>query len=146
MSKHNLMRYGLPLLCILLIISLVACGTVAPDAKIDFGSSLIYTEEDMRDAVGRIKQQFALMDGCVLHSLSYSSDDCNSAENIAWMNDLRGSDDGDAEFTQCIMFESSFRSPKNGGGAWDADEEYTWSWWLARSDGGNWHLMTWGYC
>ena len=34
---------------------------------------------------------------------------------------------------------------KNGGGAWNANEEYTWSWWLARSEGGTWKLMTWGY-
>lgn len=46
---------------------------------------------------------------------------------------------------KCISFDSSFRSPKNGGGAWNANEEYTWSWWLARSEGGTWKLMTWGY-
>ena len=28
----------------------------------------------------------------------------------------------------------------------NADTEYTgWKWWLARSDGGEWKLMTWGY-
>ena len=48
-------------------------------------------------------------------------------------------------FTQCIAFDSSFHSPENGGGAWEANEEYTWSWWLARSEGGKWKLMTWGY-
>ena len=48
-------------------------------------------------------------------------------------------------FTQCIAFDSSFRSPENGGGAWEANEEYTWSWWLARSEGGKWKLMTRGY-
>ena len=54
-------------------------------------------------------------------------------------------DDNKEAFTQCIAFESSFRSPKKGGGAWEANEEYTWSWWLARSEGGEWNLMTWGY-
>ena len=44
-----------------------------------------------------------------------------------------------------MMFDSSFRSPKKGGGAWEPDEEYTWSWWLARSEGGEWKLMAWGY-
>ena len=24
-------------------------------------------------------------------------------------------------------------------------KKYTWSWWLARSEGGTWKLMTWGY-
>ena len=65
-------------------------------------------------------------------------------DNIEWMNDLRTEDNKEA-FTQCIAFKSSFRSPKNGGGAWEANEEYTWSWWLARCEGGEWKLMTWGY-
>ena len=92
-----------------------------------------------------IKKQFASFEGCELHSLSYMPDEeCNNADNIEWMNDLRTEDNKEA-FTQCIAFKSSFRSPKNGGGAWEANEEYTWSWWLARCEGGEWKLMTWGY-
>lgn len=51
-----------------------------------------------------------------------------------------------AEFTQCIEFVSDFHSPKAGGGAWEMDYEYTaWQWWLARTDNGEWNLITWGY-
>lgn len=51
-----------------------------------------------------------------------------------------------AEFTQCIEFVSDFHSPKAGGGAWEMDSEYTaWQWWLARTDNGEWNLITWGY-
>lgn len=47
-----------------------------------------------------------------MHSLSYMPDEeCNNADNIEWMNDLR-TDDNKEAFTQCIAFESSFRSPK----------------------------------
>ena len=37
--------------------------------------------------------------------------------------------------------------PVNGGGAWEADREYTgWSWLLVREeDGGDWELLTAGY-
>ena len=52
---------------------------------------------------------------------------------------------GEEKFTQFIEFESSFRSPKNGGGAWQPNKEYGWVWCLARSDNGKWKLMTWGY-
>ena len=114
--------------------------------KIDYGTSSVYSKEDMDAAIDVIRKQFSSFAGCELHSLSYMSDEeCNNADNIEWMNDLRPDDNGEV-FTQCIAFDSSFRSPKKGGGAWEANEEYTWSWWLARSEGGEWKLMTWGYC
>ena len=113
--------------------------------EIDYGASSVYSKEEIDSAIEIIKKQFSSFEGCELHSLSYMSDEeCNNADNIEWMNDLR-TDDNKEAFTQCIAFESSFRSPKKGGGAWEANEEYTWSWWLARSEGGEWNLMTWGY-
>ena len=134
-------------ICIVLMFALVGCenGKTA-NVVIDYGTSSIYTKADMNAAIEVIKKQFNSMDGCELHSLSYSSDDdCNNSECIKWMNDLEEANDNKEVFTQCIMFNSSFRSPKNGGGAWEANEEYTWSWWLARSEGRAWKLMTWGY-
>ena len=44
-----------------------------------------------------------------------------------------------------LHLKAVFVRRKKGGGAWEANEEYTWSWWLARSEGGEWNLMTWGY-
>ena len=91
----------------------------------------------MDEAIDVIKKQFSSLRG-ELHSLSYTSDDaCNNEDNIAWMNELEEANDNKESFTQCISFDSSFRSPKNGGGAWNANEEYTWSWWLARSEARN---------
>ena len=134
-------------ICTTLIFVLVGCGKGnTANVVVDYGTSSIYTEADMNAAIEVIKKQFNSMEGCELHSLSYSSDDdCNNAECISWMNNLEEANDHKEVFTQCIMFNSSFRSPKNGGGAWEANEEYTWSWWLARSEGGTWKLMTWGY-
>ena len=49
-------------------------------------------------------------------------------------------------YTACIEFLSDFRSPAEGGGAWEENREYTgWNWWLARTDDGDWDLLTWGY-
>jgi len=116
------------------------------DITIDYGSSKLYSKKDMDDAIKLIIQEFDTWDGCELHSIEYSSDEeCNS-KNIAWMNQFEAANDAKEPFTQCIMFESDFHSPKEGGGAWNPDYEYTdWEWWLARSDGGKWKLMTWGY-
>lgn len=140
----KLISFVLVLVCLL---GLVGCG-VKPvsKAKIDYGSSSIYSKEDMDSAIGLIKDEFSTWEGCELHSISYSSDDECNAENVSWMNELAKGQDLEANFTQCIMFKSDFHSPKKGGGAWNADEEYTnWQWWLARNDGGEWHMLTWGY-
>lgn len=128
------------------IVGLIGCGKKAPEVRIDYGTSSIYTKEDMNAAIELIKQEFNRWDGCELHSISYSDDEACSESNIAWMNELEEANDTKETFTQCIMFESDFHSPKKGGGAWIADKEYTdWQWWLARTDGGQWKLMTWGY-
>lgn len=134
-------------LCLVLVTVLAGCGKAdMSKVKIDYGTSSIYTEDDMNAAIEEIKREFSTFKGCELHSLSYTSDEeCNNVENISWMNDLESANDNKEAFTQCIAFDSSFRSPKKGGSAWAADEEYTWSWWLARSEGGDWKLMTWGY-
>ena len=93
-----------------------------------------------------IKAEFSKWDGCELHKIAYSSDEECNADNISWMNQLEEGNDAKETFTQCIMFTSEFHSPKKGGGAWNPDQEYTgWQWWLARADGGQWKLMTWGY-
>ncbi len=112
------------------------------ELQIDYGTSLLYTEEEMDEAIALIREEFDTWEGCELHSIRYAGDDCNSSENIEWLNEL-----GDGvEFTQCIEFVSSFHSPKMGGGAWNPDEEYTgWQWFLGRTDGGDWQLLTWGY-
>ena len=136
------------LLSLLFAFTLVACGgKKIAKATIDYGTSSIYTQEDMNAAIELIKKEFNTWNGCELHSISYSSDDeCNNKETIAWMNELEAANDAKETFTQCIMFKSDFHSPKRGGGAWNSDQEYTnWQWWLARSDGGQWKLMTWGY-
>ena len=121
-------------------------GCKAPEVQIDYGKSDLYTQEDMDEAIGLIMKEISSWKGCELHSIAYSSDGENSEENVAWMNDLKEEGDTEKNFTECIMFKSSFRSPKKGGGAWIANREYTdWQWWLARTDGGEWKMMTWGY-
>lgn len=139
-------KYGLFAICMVLIILFAGCGNQAALAvTIDYGNSSVYTKEDMDAAIATIQATFDTWEGCELHSLSYSSDGiCTSEENIAWMNDLEKANDNEQVFTQCIMFDSSFHSPKKRAGAWNPDEEYEWTWWLARREGGEWKLMTFG--
>ena len=116
--------------------------------NLDFGVSGVYSEEDMEEAVQIILTQFQTFKGCELHSLRYVSDESNSPENLAWMNELAEARGMDTVFTQCAEFKSDFHSPTDPAlaGAWNVDEEYVdWGWWLAREEGGEWQLMTWGY-
>ena len=100
----------------------------------------------MDEAIELIKKEFSTWDRCELHSISYSTDDACSESNIAWMNEMEKATDADETFTQCIMFKSDFHSPLHGGSGFNPDEEYTdWQWWLARSEDGQWKLMTYGY-
>lgn len=135
------------LLWFVITLTFVGCGTAdMSKVKIDYGVSSIYTEEDMNAAIAVIRKKFSTFKGCELHSLSYSSDEeSTNADNISWMNNLEKANDNKEVFSQCIAFNSSFRSPKKGDSALVPNEEYTWTWWLARSEGGEWKLMTWGY-
>ena len=129
------------------VLALTACGTAetntaTPEVSIDYGSSEIYSKEDMDEAVSVIREEFDTWEGCELHSIAYAGDECVTEENISWMNELHEG----ANFDQCIEFLSNFHSPKKSQGAWQEDTEYeNWGWWLARSEGGDWQLLTWGY-
>ena len=128
-----------------LLLGLMGCKS---QVTIDYGTSALYTKEDMDEAIQLIRQEFDTWTGCELHSIRYTSDDNCNDKNLTWMNDLAEARGEDRSFTQCIFFESSFHSPKKekDAGAWNLDEEYTgWQWCLARTESGPWKLMTWGY-
>ena len=104
-------------------------------------ASDLFSAADMDAAIIAINREFAGWAGCEMHDIRYAGDDVNNAENLAWMCSL-----GDKEYAQVISFLSDFHSPVEGGGAWEADKEYRdWQWWLARTEGGSWELLTWGY-
>ena len=113
------------------------------DVTIDYGTSGLYTQEELEEAAVQIKCQFASWAGCELHSIRYAGDESNSEDNIKWMNDLGGADQ---DYVQCAEFLMDFHSPVEGGGAWNTDAEYTdYQWWLARTEDGGWDILTMGY-
>ena len=135
------------IIAVISVFLLMGCGSKkASDVAIDYGHSEIFSQEDMDTAIQLIKEEFSKWDGCELHKIAYSADEECNADNISWMNNLEAANDAKETFTQCIMFTSELKKKKKGGGAWNPDQEYTdWQWWLARSDGGQWNLITWGY-
>ena len=140
---------------ILFTITIIFCCSLTEAAgdiskvMIVYGVSEIYSREDMDSAIAIIKEKFSKWDDCELHSIRYTDDDyCNTKENIDWMNELAESRGYESNFNQCIAFFSNFHSPKSEDNitAFEIDSEYEdWSWYLARTDGGEWKLITFGY-
>jgi hypothetical protein len=111
------------------------------NVTVDYGKSEIFTQQDMDSAISAINKKFTSWSGCELHSITFTSDSI-CEDNVGNCNGLREG----ANFNECIVFDSSFHSPKNGGDGWEPDNEYTgWSWCLARKDNGAWELLSWGY-
>ena len=115
------------------------CVNLKP-ATIDYGTSDVYSQADMDSAINQIKDTFSQWEGCKLYSISYTDDGLCERE-LDYCNTL--ADDG-VVYDQCIVFRTSFRSPIFGGGAWNANFKYDWSWYLARTNNGEWELLTWG--
>ena len=100
------------------------------------------SREELEEAAIQIKCKFASFAGCELHALRYAGDECDSEENVKWVNEL---DEG-KDYVQVVEFLSDFHSPVEESGAWEPDMEYTdYTWWLARAEDGGWQLLTWGY-
>lgn len=111
-------------------------------AKIDYGSSDLYTEDEMTDAVNKVKAAFFAMGDNELKNVRYAGDECNTEENIALANSLQEG----AGFTQVIEFLTDFHSAADGESTLNPDFDYTdWQWWLARTDGGDWMIVSNGY-
>ena len=136
---------------ILFVFQLASCSSdaepdVKPEVKIDYGSSELYSKEDMDAAIKVIENEFDTWKGCELHSITYCGDENCNEENVTYVNQLREANNVEEVLSQCIVFESSFRTLQKSDGGFESDEEYTdWQWWLGRAEGGDWKLMTWGY-
>lgn len=136
----NRKRFGIVFLILLLLQGCSNGGDVSK-VQIDYGQSSIYSREDMDSAIQKIKEEFKTWKGAKLLSVSYT-DDKRAEEELSYCNELK---DG-ADFSECIVFESVFHSPKKDSGAWNPDQDYTgWQWYLARSGKEDWELLTWGY-
>ena len=124
---------------VLTLIIVFTCISLWP-ASIDYGTSDIYSRQDMSDAIDLIKEEFYSWDGCKLYSINYTDDNLCQRE-LEYCNTL--AKDG-VTYDECIVFRTQLRSPIFGGGGWNPNTRYDWSWYLARTEGGEWKLLTWG--
>lgn len=117
-------------------------------AKINYGTSSIYSEKDMDEAIEIIKDKFNTGDWreVELRSISYSSDEERDPDDLGWLRELAAANHISEDFTQCIKFETDFHTPENAPGCWNEDTDYKdFQWWLVRTGDGGWQLLSWGY-
>lgn len=113
------------------------------DVTIDYGSSEIYSKEDLEAAVIQIKCKFASLDGCELHSIRYAGDEAITDERLKQLN----AQNPDGNYTQVAEFLMDFHTPENTGKTtFESDKEYTdYQWWLSRTEDNGWEIISFGY-
>ena len=113
------------------------------NAKINLGSSEVFSKQDIADAAQLVLDQVKDFDSCDLLKLSYSGDNhSNRPDDLEWLNDLKSK--GGGNFTQCIRFDSEEEWLADTGAQFKGDRDY-FQFWLAREEGGEWKLLAWGY-
>ena len=108
---------------------------------IDCGESVLYTKEDRQSVARLISDTVNSFEGCKLYAVKYEGDEV-SQKNLEYCNSLAA--DG-VTYSESIVFTSYFRSPIFNAGAWNPNDLYSWSWYLARTNGGEWEILTYGY-
>lgn len=136
-------------ICIILILSLCACGDVSRVQVIDVPSQL-YTQEDIRAAIEVIKSDFAKdWDHCSLLSIQYAGDELMTERYDGGRNEFEiWTELYDAD-EAIILISDFYVSP-----AAEYDFENTlavdttyenWKWILVRDKGGTWRHVDHGY-
>ena len=113
------------------------------EVSVDLGSSDLYTEDELTDAVVQIKCKFAFWGDVDLKSIRYAGDEAATDSILASMNEIAP----DANYTQVAEFLMDFHTPEDVGElTLNANSDYTdYQWWLARTDDGGWEIVTFGY-
>ncbi len=130
--------------------SSAASSAAAPaEVEIDYGSSELYSQEDIDQAMAIVKDNVAAWgEGFTLKNIRYAGDDANSEENIKWINELAEGQDKDPVYLEVMELMTDFHTPAEFPEitAWEADQDYTdYQWWFGRTKGGSWELLSSGY-
>ena len=130
---------------VLVLFSLCACGVAnllkgsLENAEINLDTQNYFSEADIEEALKVVEKKFSSWPGFVMHSIevSYAGDDTEYCNSLG---------DG-VEFDEAITFTSSFTTGPEDWSGFSANQTCSgWQWYLARETGGEWQLLTWGYC
>ncbi len=140
------MKKAISILTVILVLfSLCACGGANGDegslenAEVNLDTKGYYSKEDVEAALKVVEKKFKTWPGFVMHSIevSYAGDDTEYCNSL-----VEG-----ADFDEAITFISSFTTGPEMWSGFNENQTYKgWQWYLAREEGGDWQLLTWGYC
>ncbi len=110
---------------------------------IDYGTSKLYSEEELKDAVIQIKCQFAFYKGLELKSIRYAGDEAATEKNLNRLNKKNP----DANYTQIAEFLMDFTTPEDTSGTtFTPNHDYVdYQWWLSLSKDDGWEIVDFGY-
>lgn len=113
------------------------------EVTIDLGTSELFTEEELKEAVVQIKCQFAFMPGCELSAIRYAGDKADGENVLEHANSLEGG----GEYTSAALFYMDFVTTAGCDESLDPETEYNdYKWCLARTETGGWEIVDRGYC
>ena len=119
---------------VVLTLSAVVAFVALKPVTVEYGSSEIYSQEEIKRAVECVKDDFRSFRGCKLFSLSYAGDERVQREAERQLR--QGS-----RYEEFMVIHAAFLSPIFGGGAWNAAFMYPWDWILGRNAGGDWAVI-----
>ena len=109
--------------------------------KVNYGTSQLYSVAEIDQAIAALKEDFDKMPGCRLYSLTFAGDK-RCQKELEHANKKRKANE---LYTDCIVLNSVFRAPVAGGGAWEPNELYHWSWIIVKTGNGPWIVINKGY-
>ena len=140
--KGSIVKVLCAAFAVVLAVCLCACGKSGNDfskMRIEYGESQKYTHKDIDAAAEVVKKRLNDFESTVeLHYLSYVGDD-ESAEHLGYCLDYN------TDFVECLVFDSEFKVLEEGDGSLAKGDTHTYTWYLAREDGGKWQLLSYGY-
>lgn len=109
---------------------------------VNLGKSDILSEESLQSAASVVLAEISGWDSVKkVYDVTYCGDEI-SADNLDYCIEL-----GEKSYAQCAVFKSSFLTANSAGsGGFEPNSRYDdWMWYLAKTENGEWALLTWGY-
>ena len=127
--------------CIVLTFSVRLSGNIK-HTDVNLGNSDVLSEESLQSAANVILDEIGSWHGVKrVYDVTYCGDE-KSADSLDYCIEL-----GEKNYTECAVFKSDFLTANSvQSGGWNPNDVYTdWQWYLAKTENGEWELLTCGY-